>query len=172
MSSNIAYLRPQVHLSQDEWSRVIGYLFHDAFESACDLANMSMVCRDWRDMLDWNTWSRAFHFFDVGKQFPSALINFMRFARKGGGKVNGYVAMEHLGLEKTNFWGTYDWLPPSPPYIPYVRLGELTLESVYKIEDLLCAATAKYIEFTSMVIRTCGCYVRDGSCVVHGDILK
>lgn len=88
----------QVVISQDEWSCVKSFLFHDAFESACDLANMSRVSRSWKEVVHWNEWSKAFGVFPFQKEFPSFLVPLMKCVREEGGVINHRSAMEHLKL--------------------------------------------------------------------------
>ena len=65
-------------------SHINSFLFDDAFDSACDLANMSRVCRSWREVVTWRDWGKAFGFFPLGKQFPAVLVPIMQCARENG----------------------------------------------------------------------------------------
>lgn len=83
-SSKEVCVRAPVEIGPDEWSLITGHLFDDAFESACDLENMSRVCRSWREVGTWSDWSKAFGFFPLGEQFPSVLVPIMECARANG----------------------------------------------------------------------------------------
>ena len=119
-------------LSQDEWSHINSYLFHDAFDSARHLVNMSRVSRAWREVVDWNAWSIAFGFFPLQQQqFPAVLAPIMECARIGRGAVTRVSAMEHLKISTTNMPHT-------------TGSGRGNAKHLYKIEDLFRAATEKY----------------------------
>lgn len=137
MSNKRVCLRPrsQLELGQDEWSHVKSFLFHDAFESACDLANMSRVCRSWKEVVYWSDWSKAFGFFPLEKQFPGVLAPFMVCVREEGGTVHQKSAMEHLKLNAE--------ILKTVPHIS-IALGRGRFKYLYKIEDLLRECTRKF----------------------------
>ena len=135
MSNKRLCVRPQVVISQDEWSHVKSFLFHDAFDSACDLANMSRVCRSWKEVVQWNDWSKAFGFFPLGKQFPGVLVPFMTCIREEGGTVHQKSAMEHLKLNAE--------ILKTVPHVS-IALGRGRFKYLYKIEDLLRETTRKF----------------------------
>jgi len=83
-SKRVCVRAAPVEIGPDELSHVKSFLFNDAFESACDLAKMSKVCRSWREVGTWSEWSKAFGFFPLGKQFPAVLVPIMECARTNG----------------------------------------------------------------------------------------
>lgn len=148
MSNKRLCVRPSIELSQDEWSHVKSFLFHDAFESACDLANMSKVSRFWKEMVHWSDWSKAFGFFPLEKQFPRVLVPFMNCVREEGGTVHQKSAMEHLKLNAESL-----------KTVPHksISLGRGRFKYLYKIEDLLRETTRKFGSLLKMETHIARC---------------
>jgi hypothetical protein len=145
MASKRLCPRPQsqTQISQDEWSHVKSFLFYDAFNSARDLASMSMVCRSWADVVEWKAWSKAFGLFPLQKRFPSVLVPFMKCAKDGGGKLIQKSAIKHLKLTASTL-----------KTVPHERipLGRGRFKYLYKIEPLLLEATRKFGSIQNMEI--------------------
>lgn len=143
MASKRLCPRPQrqPQISQDEWSHIKSFLFHDAFKSACDLASMSMVCRSWAEVVEWTSWSKAFGLFPLPKHFPSVLVPFMKCAKDGGGKLIQKSAIKHLKLTAS----TLKTVPHES-----IPLGYRRFKYLYKLEPLLLEATRKFGSIQNM----------------------
>ena len=144
MSNKRPCIRVPVELSNDEWSHINSYLFHDAFDSACDLANMSRVSRAWREVVSWKNWGNAFGFFPLQQEkFPDVLTPIMVCAREGDGTVARVSAMEHLKISTQ----TLKTVPHTT-----ISLGYGRVKYLYKIEHLFRAATKKYTTITKLEV--------------------
>ena len=134
MSNKRPCIRAPVELSHDEWSYINSYLFNDAFDSACDLANMSRVSRTWRENIRWDAWGKAFGLFPLQQgQFPAVLAPIMDYARDLGGLVTRVSAVKHLKISMKNV-----------PHTTLSGSARGVAKHLYKIEDLFRAATEKY----------------------------
>jgi len=150
MSSKRPCIRAPVQLSNDAWSHVIQYLFHDAFEAACDLANMSRVSRAWRDFVSWKDWASSFGFFPLQQEhFPDVLAPIMICAREGEGAVARVSAMEHLKIPAQ----TLKTVPHATFSVGYLR----RVKYIYKIEDLFRAASVKYTTIAKLEVNMARC---------------
>ena len=126
------YLR----LSQDEWSHIMTFVCtQDAWTSALDMASMSQTCRAWHDLTRWQYWAEAFRVFPLGKEFPTVLYPCMRSAIENRGFVTQTSAMGHLKLNASA-------LKNVPHNI--ISLRRRRYKYLYKIDDVLRVATAKY----------------------------
>ena len=73
-----------LEIGPDELSHITSFLFTDAFESACDIVNMSRTCRSWKDLVTWRDWSKTFSFFPLDKDIPRVLVPIMLCAKTNG----------------------------------------------------------------------------------------
>lgn len=137
MSKKRRYCKLTRTLSDDEWSHVLSYLCtsDNAWTSAMDVARASRVCRSFKAMNPWQHWTKAFHVFAFPQGFPSVLSSFMESAKEEGGLVTQKSAMNHVKLSAQSL-----------KHVPHttIRLKYNRLKYLYKIEDVLQVATAKY----------------------------
>jgi hypothetical protein len=159
-SSKRVCVRAPTEIGADEWSHVHSFLYNDAFESACDLANMSKVCRSWREVVTWSEWSKAFGFFPLGKQFPAVLVPIMECARKNGETelekrrsnvsyssnvpwgINRFAAKEHLGLSAKSWRALKDC-----EYDTSRKAGD---KHLYKVGDILREASSSFASIAAL----------------------
>lgn len=159
-SSKRVCVRAPTEIGADELSHITGFLFNDAFESACDLANMSRVCRSWREVSTWSQWSKAFGFFPLGKEFPTVLIRIMACARKNGMEelekrrskvtyrrdipwaINRFAAKEHLGF------GVKSWR--ALKYHHYDDSREAGDKHLYTVGDVLREAASRFVSVAAL----------------------
>ena len=159
-SSKRVCVRAPTEIGADEWSHVRSFLYNDAFESACDLASMSKVCRSWREVGTWSQWGKAFGFFPLGEQFPTLLIPIMDCARKNGMKelekrrsnvtyrsdipwtINRFAAKEHLGL------GVRSWR--ALKYHQYDDSRKAGDKHMYTVGDVLREAASRFVSVAAL----------------------
>lgn len=124
-------------LSDDEWSYVLSYICtaDKAWKSARDVSRVSRVCRSWKEINPWQHWTDAFKVFAFPQGFPSVLSSFMESAKEEKGFVTQKSAMEHLKVSA-----------PSLSSVPHkkIPLKYNRVKYLYKVEDVLQVATAKY----------------------------
>lgn len=125
-------------LSDDEWSHVLSFICtaDNAWKSAMDVSRVSRVCRSFQQMNAWQHWTRAFSVFSFPQQgFPNVLTSFMESAKEERGLVTQKSAMEHLKLSAQSL-----------SKVPHttIRLRYNRVKYLYKVEDVLQVATAKY----------------------------
>jgi len=174
-SSKRFCVRAPTEIGPDEWSLVTSYLFDGAFESACDLVNMSRVSRTWREVVVWSDWSKAFGFFPLKGQFPRVLVPIMECARDNGTKE----LKKRRGQKASYSWQASPWTIHREAAKKHLRLNAgswMRLRAInyefsrkggdkrlYLLDDVLREATVNFDSLASLEKRLVRCEKADAT---------